>query len=122
MAHPFCFLELNSDDPKKSKEFYKSLFDWTIEDMPMQDGSNYTLIKTGKEPGGGIFKNPVPDKAPSHWLLYIAAEDVEAATEKAKKYGANIIKEVTEVPTVGKFSIIQDPTGAVFGLWQCHKE
>lgn len=119
MSYPFCFLELNSDDPDKSKEFYQALFDWKIEDIPMQDGGTYTLIKTGKEPDGGIFKNPVPDKAPSHWLLYIEADDIEGMTQQAEKLGANIIKGVTDVPGAGTFSIIQDPTGAVFGLWKC---
>jgi predicted enzyme related to lactoylglutathione lyase len=28
------------------------------------------------------------------------------------------MKEVTEVPGMGWFSIITDPTGAVLGLWQ----
>ncbi|MFC1558198.1 VOC family protein [candidate division KSB1 bacterium] len=45
--------------------------------------------------------------------------NIETDTDKAEKSGANIIKGVTEVPNIGKFSIIQDPTGAVFCLWQC---
>jgi len=44
--------------------------------------------------------------------------DVKAATAKARSLGGEVIKDVSEVPNAGMFSIIQDPTGAVFGLWQ----
>jgi predicted enzyme related to lactoylglutathione lyase len=41
-----------------------------------------------------------------------------SSTAKAKSLGANIMKDVTEVPGAGSFSIITDPTGAMLGLWQ----
>jgi predicted enzyme related to lactoylglutathione lyase len=41
-----------------------------------------------------------------------------AATEKAKKLGAKIVRDVTEVPGAGWLSIITDPTGATLGLWK----
>jgi predicted enzyme related to lactoylglutathione lyase len=48
----------------------------------------------------------------------VLVEDVEAATNKARSLGATVMKDVTEVPGMGRFSIIADPTGAVLGLWQ----
>ena len=44
--------------------------------------------------------------------------DVEAATKKAESLGAKVYKGKTEVPNMGWFSIISDPTGAAFALWQ----
>jgi predicted enzyme related to lactoylglutathione lyase len=43
---------------------------------------------------------------------------VTAATAKAKSLGAIVVKDVTEVPNAGSFSVIIDPTGAAIGLWQ----
>jgi predicted enzyme related to lactoylglutathione lyase len=43
---------------------------------------------------------------------------VTAATAKAKSLGATVMKDVTEVPNAGSFSVILDPTGAAIGLWQ----
>jgi predicted enzyme related to lactoylglutathione lyase len=40
------------------------------------------------------------------------------ATAKAKSLGATVKKDVTEVPGMGWFSIIEDPTGAALGLWK----
>ncbi|MCP4725482.1 MAG: VOC family protein [bacterium] len=121
MANPFCHIELNSNDPGKAKEFYKNLLDWEYQEWPMEDGE-YTVIKTGKDPGGGIFKNPVPDKAPSHWLIYIEVSDIDSVTSKAAELGATIHKEVMDIPDMGKFSVLEDPTGAVFAFWQPAKK
>jgi hypothetical protein len=56
--------------------------------------------------------------APSAWLAYVNVDNVAAATAKAKSLGATVLREVTEVPNAGSFSIIVDPTGAMLGLWQ----
>ena len=56
--------------------------------------------------------------APSMWMAYVNVDDIQAATKKAKSLGANEMKDVTEVPDMGWFSIITDPTGAMLGLWQ----
>ena len=51
-------------------------------------------------------------------MAYVLVDDVKAATSKAKSLGANVMKDVNEVPNMGWFSIITDPTGAMLGLWQ----
>lgn len=107
-------VELLTDDPAKAKAFYQSLFDWKLEDVPYMD---YTMIGVGEGTGGGMMKNPMPD-APSHWLAYVQVDDIATSTKKVKALGATIIKDVTEVPNYGWFSVILDPTGAAIGLWQ----
>lgn len=120
MANSFCHVELASDDPVKAKEFYSKLLDWKFEDYPMEEG-NYVMIDPGKDPKGGIFQNPVPG-VPSHWLVYIDVEDIEAANTKVVELGGTVVKEITPVEQMGKFSVIQDPTGAVIALWQAEKK
>ena len=117
MPNPFVHVELNTTDVDKSKTFYGKLFDWKLEDIPMADGTTYTMIGVGEGTAGGILKNPMPS-APSMWLAYVGVDDVRAATAKAKSLGATIIRDVTEIPGLGSFSIIMDPTGAGLALWQ----
>jgi predicted enzyme related to lactoylglutathione lyase len=116
MANSFVHVELNTTDPAKARAFYSKLFSWQLEDMDM-GGSTYTMIKPGDGPGGGMQQHPMPG-APSLWLTYINVDDVKASTAKAKTLGAQVIRDVTEVPNMGWFSIVADPTGATFGLWQ----
>jgi uncharacterized protein len=116
MANPFVHVELNTTDLGKAKTFYGQLFDWKLEDMPMPEGS-YTVIKVGEGTGGGMMTHPVPG-APSLWLPYVGVNDIEASTRKAKSLGATVLRDVTEIPMVGWFSIIQDPTGAALALFK----
>lgn len=118
MANSFVHVELMTSDVVKAKEFYTGLFDWKLEELPNMD---YTLIKVGEGTGGGMMKNPMPN-APSFWLAYVQVADATAATEKARKLGATICKEVTEIPGIGWFSVITDPTGATLALWQSNPE
>jgi predicted enzyme related to lactoylglutathione lyase len=118
LANPFVHVELNTPDPKKAKAFYSKLFQWQLEDVPnpaVPDGS-YTLIKVGTGTGGGLMQQ-IPG-GPSGWLSYVGVDDIRAATKKAQSLGAEVMKDVTEVPGMGWLSFIRDPTGAVLGLWQ----
>lgn len=119
MANPFVHVELNTTDVEKAKSFYRNLFDWKLDDVPMGD-ETYTMIGVGEGTGGGLMKHPIPG-APSAWLAYILVDDVKAATSKARSLGAQVMKDATEVSGYGSFSIIMDPTGAVFGLWEAKK-
>ena len=117
MANPFVHVELSTTDPAKARAFYSQLFNWTLEDMEMGPGMTYTLIQPGEGTGGGMMKQMMPG-APSAWLAYVIVDDAKAATAKATSLGAQLIKDVDEVPGMGWFSIIADPTGAMLGLWQ----
>src|SRR6185369_1527778 len=110
MANPFVHVELNTTDVAKAKGFFSQLFDWKLEDMPM-DGGTYTVIHVGEGTGGGLMKHPMPG-APSMWLAYVLVDDIKAATAKARSLGADIKKDVTEVMGMGWLTILQDPTGA----------
>lgn len=117
MANPFVHVELSTPDPAKAKAFYGKLFDWKMEDMEMGPGMTYTMIQPGEGTGGGLMKTMMPGQ-PSAWLAYVEVSNAKDSTAKAKSLGAQVIKDVTEVPNMGWFSIIVDPTGAALGLWQ----
>jgi predicted enzyme related to lactoylglutathione lyase len=118
MANPFCHVELASTDATKAKTFYTSLFDWKTNDMDMGGGMVYTTFRpTDDSPGGGMMQHPIPG-APSSWLPYVLVDDVNAANKKVVSLGGKVMKDTQEVPNMGWFSIILDPTGAALGLWQ----
>jgi predicted enzyme related to lactoylglutathione lyase len=117
MANAFVHLELSTQDVSKAKEFYRGLFDWKLEDQTMGDGSSYTMVRPGEGPGGGMMKHPMPG-APSAWLPYVEVADVGRSTKKARELGGTIIRDKTDIPGMGAFSIVTDPTGATIGLWE----
>jgi predicted enzyme related to lactoylglutathione lyase len=119
MGNPFVHVELMSTDVGKSKSFYGKLFDWELEDVPLDDGT-YTMIKVGEGTGGGLMKNPMPN-ATSSWLAYVQVEDLKKAVAKARSLGGTVMKDKTDVMGMGSLAIINDPTGAMFGLWEPKK-
>jgi uncharacterized protein len=114
MANPFVHIELHTQDLEKSKKFYTNMFDWKLEEMP---GMDYTIINVGEGTGGGMMKNPMPG-GPDSWFPYVLVDDLAASTKKAESLGATVVQDIMEVPDMGWFSVIIDPTGAAFGLWQ----
>lgn len=116
MPNPFVHVELNTTDVSTAKDFYGALFGWKLQDMEMPQGT-YTMVDVGSGTGGGMMQQPMPD-APSSWLPYVLVDNLLEATQKAKSLKATIVQDATEVPGMGWFSIITDPTGATLGLWQ----
>ena len=115
----FCWVEANLENPAKGKAFYSELFGWKIEDMKMPVGE-YTMMKLGDDQVAGIL--PLPENAkkmgaPPHWLTYVAVKDAKEATKKAEKLGAKVFFGPKAVGP-GTMSVIADPTGAMFALWE----
>jgi len=112
--HAFCWYELNTNDPDRAVDFYTKLFGWTTGGSP-----EYVELKQGDRTFGGIMKIKAEwGTVPPHWLSYIHAPNVEETTNKAKTLGANVVVPPMEIPNTGKFSVIADPQGAIFALYQ----
>jgi predicted enzyme related to lactoylglutathione lyase len=117
----FCWVELATSDQSAAKNFYTQLFGWTYEDHPMGPGMVYTMLKLDGKDVGAMYKlmdDQVEFGVPPNWLSYISVTNADDATAKAKNAGATILKEPFDVMTVGRMSIVKDPTGAVFAIWQ----
>ena len=101
-----------------AEEFYKALIGW---DTALWEGGEqpYTMWMNGERSVGGVMALPEDAReagAPPHWLAYIAAPDTDATARRAAELGAEILVPSTEIPEVGKFSVIRDPHGAVFAI------
>ena len=115
-----CWNELLTRDPEASRKFYTELFGWTPEEMDMGPHGKYTLWKSGDKQVGGMMelKAPGTEQVPPHWLAYVWVDDVDASTKKAEGLGAKVRVPPTEIPNMGRFSVITDPTGAALGLYK----
>jgi predicted enzyme related to lactoylglutathione lyase len=113
----FTWNELATKDPKKAKEFYQSLFGWTSEDQDMGPAGTYTTFSNkGRMAAGMLRINPQWGPVPPHWAVYFAVNDCEAAVSKATQTGAEVRMPPTDIPEVGRFSVLMDPQGAAFNV------
>ncbi len=102
--------ELHTPDPKKAADFYSKLVGWTTRDMT-GGGMPYTVILQNGKDSGGITNFMAPG-APPHWLIYVTCEDVDALADKTPKLGGKVLSPPMDIPGIGRFAVIADPTGA----------
>ena len=115
----FTWYELMSSDPAGSAAFYPPITGWGTQkfDGPM----DYTMWVNGAAPMGGLMQLPaeaVAMGAPTHWVGYIDVASVDATAARAIELGAKSYVPPTDIPGAGRFSVLADPTGAVFAIYQ----
>jgi len=114
----FSWMELATNDQKSSQRFYEQLFGLTSKEMPIPNDGVYVMLQKGGKDAAALYENK---QAPPNWLSYISVANADESTARAKELGANIINGPFDVMDVGRMSVIADPEGAVFAIWQAGK-
>lgn len=112
----FTWAELDTRDVEGAKRFYEAVFGWGAETSTDTE-MTYTEFKLGGESIGGMMDMPpmVPAEVPPYWLVYFQVPDVDATTGRATELGGQILAPPMDFPG-GRFSVVADPQGAMFGL------
>jgi hypothetical protein len=108
--------ELYGADPAAGFDFYASLFGWTKgEGYDMGPMGVYQLFSTADGPAGGMMKKPdnIPHPA---WLYYFRVSSIDAAAERVKAAGGQVMMGPMEVPSGDWVLQASDPQGAMFAL------
>jgi predicted enzyme related to lactoylglutathione lyase len=118
-----CWNELMTPDTDGAGKFYTNLFGWSTETLDMGEMGVYTMWTRGEgRPGGGMMAiKPEMGPIPPHWLLYFAVPDTNAAHARALELGGKSLVAPTDIPTAGRFAVLQDPVGAVFAIYKSQK-
>jgi predicted enzyme related to lactoylglutathione lyase len=112
-----CWADLMTPDQAAAEKFYEAVFGWQTE--PGKDNTGYLHIKNGEKYIGGMPPAEHRDpNAPPHWLLYFLVENCDTSTVKARDEGARLYAAPMTVEGVGRWSVIADPQGAVFALFE----
>jgi predicted enzyme related to lactoylglutathione lyase len=112
----FAWAELNANGRDAALPFYEQIFGWELRRSDMGDGPQYVEFQVdGESVAGANELDPSMAGAPNHWLVYFGVDDVDSANSKALGLGGNQIVPPQDFPG-GRFSIVSDPQGAIFGL------
>jgi len=106
----FVWFHNSSDKPAESSAFYEKLLGWRASDGP----GGLTMLAGESGPFAGVAPK---DGGSAGWIPYVQVDDVDAATEQARRLGATIVSPKTRGPA-GEFSVVRDPGGAAVALWQ----
>ncbi len=111
----FCWNELATTDVARAREFYTGLFGWSAQELEMGPTS-YTMLMNGERPAGGMLQMTPGWQVPPHWIVYFAVDDTDAAVQRAVAANGEARVPPTDIPNVGRFSLLQDPQGAAFAV------
>jgi uncharacterized protein len=108
--------ELHAGDGASAFAFYSDQFGWKKErDYDMGPVGVYHTFDPGDGQHGGVFTKTPQTPAP-FWLYYFYVDAVDAAVERVKAHGGQVVNGPMERPN-GRW-IVQglDPQGAMFAL------
>lgn len=116
----FSWADLASPDPKTAKEFYTGLFGWEGTDQNDPEGNYiYTLFTIGGQQVAGLGPQPeMMQGMPAVWNSYVNVDNVDEVVAKATDVGASVLVPAMDVMDTGRMAFLQDPGGAVFGVWE----
>lgn len=114
MASPIVHFEImgTEDQKQRLQDFYRDTFGWEIQ--PMGDMQYGMVVKPEGEHGPGGAVDASPEGAGV--VIYLEADDIHAALEKAKANGAEVVVDVTTIPGMVTFAQFRDPAGNVMGI------
>ena len=117
-----CWQELTTQDLGTAKAFYQGLFGWNLEQSKVTSEA-YEEIHVHGTASGGMMQ--ITEKwgenwqqIPSHWMTYVAVNDVAETVEKIKENGGGVCVPPFDAPGVGKMSVVNDPSGITFSVIQ----
>ena len=112
----FSWTDLNTTETGAATDFYRALFGWATHSEPIPGGGEYTMAAIDGRRVAGLSAAP-PGQHPA-WVSYVTVDDADAMTARASGLGASIMAGPFDVMEAGRMGLLQDPTGAVFALWQ----
>ncbi|MDC0713991.1 VOC family protein [Stigmatella sp. ncwal1] len=112
----FIWYELMTSDANAAADFYGAVLGWRSRDAGGTT-RGYMLFGTGETEVAGSMT--IPAEAASAgmrptWLGYVAVDDVDEAVSGIVAAGGARHLPPTDVPGVGRFSMVADPQGVLF--------
>lgn len=113
-----CWFELGTPDQDGAAAFYGRVLGWEVGDSQMPD-FDYRLAKAGGRMIAGMM--PLvdhPEGTPPNWTIYLAVDSADATARAVAEEGGRVLKAPADIPGTGRFAVLADPQGAVFGILQ----
>jgi len=117
----FSWVDLSTTDVEGARAFYSGLFGWEPVGVETDLGPIYTMMQIeGKNVAGLGPMSPdmQAQGMPPIWTSYVKHSDADAVAAKAEAAGGTVVMPAMDVMEEGRMVLIQDPGGAVFGVWQ----
>ena len=109
--------ELLTKDYATALSFYRDVFGWDTAVMGDTDEFRYSVAMDGENQSAGVMDAAafLPEGVPSHWSVYFAVDDADAALARVQELGGTVVAPAEDTP-YGRLATAADPGGAQFKL------
>ena len=122
-AGTISWVDISVPNAENLREFYAHVVGWTAEPVDMGGYDDYSMNPPdGSEAVAGIChaKGPNAD-LPAQWLMYVAVDDLEQSITRCTELGGKVLVGPRSMGADCRFSVIQDPAGAVMAIHESTK-
>lgn len=115
MPNTLIWNELQTRDLEMAKAFYTAVFGWGNR----TDENGYVTFQVEDRAQAGMMAmgESMAD-VPPNWAVYFCVIDVAASSDKVMSLGGTLLVPPTPAGEMGKFSVVQDPQGAIFTIME----
>ncbi len=120
MRGNFVWYELMAGDTQAAEAFYRAVIGWETQPSGMS-GMDYTMFTVDGRPVSGAMALPASARSMGiapQWIGYIGADDVDTLAADIVMAGGVVHRAAADIPGIGRFTIVGDPYGATFALFQ----
>lgn len=114
-AGRLLWFDLTTDHAEELRDFYASVFGWTVQDVSMGDYADYAM-SAGDDAVAGICHRKGPNAGvPPVWMAYVGVPSLSDALEAVRAGGGEVLEERSGDKTT-PMAFIRDPAGAMIAM------
>ena len=113
------WIDLTVPDATAVRDFYRAVVGWQSAGVDMGGYEDFNMMPADGEPVAGIcHRRGVNADLPAAWMIYITVHDLDASIAQCRRLGGAVIAGPKPMGSSARYCVIQDPAGAVCGLFE----
>ncbi len=115
------WLDLTVADAFATRDFYRQVVGWSVQDVAMEDGgahyADYTMLGDDGNPAAGVCHARGANLGlPPVWMIYLPVGDLAESLRRVQEEGGKLIKSVQGTDGAYIYAAVQDPVGVYIAL------
>ncbi len=116
-----AWLDLTVSDAAMTRDFYRRVVGWSVQDVEMEDGSeryaDYSMLGDDEQPAAGVcHARGVNGDLPPVWMIYLPVGDLAESLGRVREEGGTVVKATRGKDGGYAYAVVRDPVGACLAL------
>ncbi len=111
------WVDLTVPDAEATRDFYEHVVGWTSSEVAMGGYHDYSMNANGRMVAGICHARGENAGLPPVWLVYFTVRDLDESLRRCVERGGKV-RVPPKAFGQGRYTVIEDPVGAVVALFQ----